>query len=712
MTLDNFRKINITLNKANQHILEPQIAKVGDVNGRELVVQLIDGGVIKDQTGVTLKLNWQHANGNQGSETFSALDAQQGLFSVYYPDNMLYRGTVTANISINENSKITNSLNFQIAVQGNVFDGSAVEVDGILFTLKDLKDQLNERNSNIVDLENRQTLVESQFNSLQQEITDKDITSAPEIIAARGDELTLSDRLDKEQQEVEAQLAQLVAKSKPTQHERRIITIDTDDGKLEDYTFLFPWLQERGIPATMAIPPADIGRDGYMSWEQIKELVNDYGWSVGSHTINQVRLATVSLSEVDRQCRESKAMLEEQGLKATYISYPNGSYNDDVMKIAKRYYDTGSTTSDGANLPPVKSMALYRLSLGALSVETIKLRIDYAIANNGWVIIYTHSKEFKDDPSLQDKLDQVINYAKSRNIEFKNHDDAWDIYSNVIDVGLYGSENMPNNFQVASTGDFRVNGLRNDDYIKYAGYILKGEHNPILDKPLTSYPENKIIYENVPNNYALFPEGSAGALMTHNLTNWAGYPYQEYHVIATNNYYRRFWNGSKWSPFEIMNGLTKGQPNIKVTDSISSFSKNKITITQISGEGSAGFPENKSGQLITNNMIEWAGYPYQEYHVLGENRVYRRVWMQSGWTEFKLVQGSIEGVGKVGSYSGFTIPFSTKLPHTNYQVLVTTSWNAGAVWVPKADKTTSSFKVFWEVNPAVEGEFAWKIVGI
>lgn len=48
----------------------------------------------------------------------------------------------------------------------------------------------------------RQDKVESQFNSVQQELTDKDPISAPEIIAARGGEPTLNDRLDKEQQKI------------------------------------------------------------------------------------------------------------------------------------------------------------------------------------------------------------------------------------------------------------------------------------------------------------------------------------------------------------------------------------------------------------------------------------------------------------------------------------------------------------------------------
>lgn len=58
------------------------------------------------------------------------------------------------------------------------------------------------------ETKSRQETVETQFNSIQQELTNKDPISAPEIIAARGGEPTLSARLEKDQQEVNAQLAQ------------------------------------------------------------------------------------------------------------------------------------------------------------------------------------------------------------------------------------------------------------------------------------------------------------------------------------------------------------------------------------------------------------------------------------------------------------------------------------------------------------------------
>ena len=65
----------------------------------------------------------------------------------------------------------------------------------------------NEAVDSSKETETRQDTVEAQFNAIQQEMTDKDPISAPEIIAARDGEPTLSDRLDKEHQNVTAQLA-------------------------------------------------------------------------------------------------------------------------------------------------------------------------------------------------------------------------------------------------------------------------------------------------------------------------------------------------------------------------------------------------------------------------------------------------------------------------------------------------------------------------
>ena len=196
------------IDKANQRFLDYQNAKAGDVNGRELLVQITNNGVVEDQTGTTLKLNWQHENGNQDSTNFKVVDIKTGKYSLYYPKEMLYKGTVDASIEINSNGQITHTMNFKIIVHGDVFNGEAGTVNGVFISLADVNKKLDDREKEYVELRSRQSSVENQFDDIKQEMLNKDVISAPEIIEARSGYNTLDERLDKEHQEVTTQLAQ------------------------------------------------------------------------------------------------------------------------------------------------------------------------------------------------------------------------------------------------------------------------------------------------------------------------------------------------------------------------------------------------------------------------------------------------------------------------------------------------------------------------
>ena len=208
MALDNFRKTSMRIDKANQRFLDYQNAKAGDVNGRELLVQITNNGVVEDQTGTSLKLNWQHENGKQGYTNFKTVDIKTGKYSLYYPKEMLYKGTVDASIEINSNGQTTNTMNFKIIVHADVFNGEAGTVDGVFISLADVNKKLDDREKEYVELRSRQRNVENQFDGIKQEMLNKDVISAPEIIEARSGYNTLDERLDKEHQEVTTQLAQ------------------------------------------------------------------------------------------------------------------------------------------------------------------------------------------------------------------------------------------------------------------------------------------------------------------------------------------------------------------------------------------------------------------------------------------------------------------------------------------------------------------------
>lgn len=126
MAIDKFKRVDITLDKANKYIIGDQLAKVGDIQGRDLVVQITNAGVVQSQPDIKLMLSWHNKNvGNSGMTDFKALDRSQGVFIVTFPDEMNNAGNVVATIGVNEADKWTFSRNFIIKVEENSFTASA-----------------------------------------------------------------------------------------------------------------------------------------------------------------------------------------------------------------------------------------------------------------------------------------------------------------------------------------------------------------------------------------------------------------------------------------------------------------------------------------------------------------------------------------------------------------------------------------------------------
>lgn len=76
MALDNFRRITIDVDTANDYI-PPVMLSGGDSNGRTLLVKLTDNGkVITSASGITAKLVYDDKRGNSG---FKTMDFVSGL---------------------------------------------------------------------------------------------------------------------------------------------------------------------------------------------------------------------------------------------------------------------------------------------------------------------------------------------------------------------------------------------------------------------------------------------------------------------------------------------------------------------------------------------------------------------------------------------------------------------------------------------------------
>lgn len=223
--LENFRKLRITLSRANEAVYRKIIAKEGDVNGRELEVQLINNGIVEDLSAINLRLDWKNLTaGNSGMHTFEAVDKSKGLFKISYPPSMLNKGSVTASIAIMEGSKrITNTRNFTIIVEKSGVDAQTViasddfqalndaliqinkyqaQIDGIKADIRADADDLIEseriRIGKILDeIEPRLDGLESQLDDAISNVTvDSEVITARSSTATGKNYTTLSNRLD------------------------------------------------------------------------------------------------------------------------------------------------------------------------------------------------------------------------------------------------------------------------------------------------------------------------------------------------------------------------------------------------------------------------------------------------------------------------------------------------------------------------------------
>ena len=108
----------------------------------------------------------------------------------------------------------------------------------------------------------------------------------------------------------------------------RTIALTIDDAFLSVYTKAWPRLKAAGVPFTLfvATDPVDGGQFGYMSWDQIRELVRG-GVTIGSQTASHPHMPELgradNLAEIEKSNRR---FTQELGAPPSLFAYPFGEY--------------------------------------------------------------------------------------------------------------------------------------------------------------------------------------------------------------------------------------------------------------------------------------------------------------------------------------------------------------------------------------------------
>ncbi len=203
------------------------------------------------------------------------------------------------------------------------------------------------------------------------------------------------------------------------------ISLTFDDGLASTFTQAAPILAKYGFSGVSYVSTGCLGMTTtpnncqanndatYMTWGQVKQLKNSYGWEIGSHTVTHPYLATsdpndqpskIPYSQVTQELLQSKADLQAHGITATSFATPYGDYNMVTLAgIAKLYNSQRGFGDTGYNYWPYSEYFLQVKQIQAgVSVKTVRKYINTAIANNSWLILVFH--DIKTKPS-QDPVD-------------------------------------------------------------------------------------------------------------------------------------------------------------------------------------------------------------------------------------------------------------------------------------------------------------------
>ena len=106
------------------------------------------------------------------------------------------------------------------------------------------------------------------------------------------------------------------------------ILITIDDAFLSFYNNAWPFLKKNKIPFILFVSTEPIGKNGYMSWNQIKEIEESEFGYIGNHSHSHEYLINYKFEDFKNDIDKSiKIFKENLGYNPVYFSYPFGEYS-------------------------------------------------------------------------------------------------------------------------------------------------------------------------------------------------------------------------------------------------------------------------------------------------------------------------------------------------------------------------------------------------
>ena len=123
-------------------------------------------------------------------------------------------------------------------------------------------------------------------------------------------------------------------------HKTKSILLTIDDGFSSFYKNAWPYLKSKKIPFILFISTREVGKNGYMNWDQVREIEKSNIGVIGNHSHTHDYLADFSNERINNDIDNSiKIFKKEIGYNPIYFSYPFGEYSLNFIEIIKKNFN-------------------------------------------------------------------------------------------------------------------------------------------------------------------------------------------------------------------------------------------------------------------------------------------------------------------------------------------------------------------------------------
>ncbi len=151
--------------------------------------------------------------------------------------------------------------------------------------------------------------------------------------------------------------------------------ITLDDGYADIYNYAFPIIKKYNIVVNVAVITGFLENKEYLSWSQLKEMINSGLAKPIDHTWSHPNPKKSTQEKIEYEITTGKQQLEEKlGLTVKSFIYPYGNVDKRAIEfLQKNNFTSALSTNPGNWQCNSFILELHRLRVGNLSLATYGL---------------------------------------------------------------------------------------------------------------------------------------------------------------------------------------------------------------------------------------------------------------------------------------------------------------------------------------------------